>query len=73
MAFLSDPAANSKDDAVTQVAIGAMLGGYESTRFKAKAKSAWKLESLEVLVEGVNGQAPLAKAEAIVKGNGLTK
>ncbi|GFH26675.1 cytosol_AP domain-containing protein [Haematococcus lacustris] len=65
LAVLEPPSCNSdagKASALTQIASGLLLGGYESSRFKSKkSPTASKLAALDVLSGGL--AAPLAVSE----------
>ncbi|KAL6747733.1 cytosol aminopeptidase family, catalytic domain-containing protein [Haematococcus lacustris] len=86
LAVLEPPSCNSdagKASALTQIASGLLLGGYESSRFKSKkSPTASKLAALDVLSGGLaaplavpeeSASAALAKAQALAHGTLLTR
>jgi len=77
LAFATPLAAELHSPAVSQVAAGALLGGYETSRFKSKkSPTASKLEALHLLLpslEAAAGEAAVAKAKGIAAGTFLAR
>ena len=72
VAFLKAPEGPTATAAARGLALGALLGGYESTRFKSKPKNGGKMKSLCLLaVEGA--EAGVKEATAVASGNLLTR
>ncbi|XP_075265524.1 uncharacterized protein LOC142357914, partial [Convolutriloba macropyga] len=70
-AFTVLGAASLAADQAEKVALGALLGGFESTRFKSKPKSSSTLESLQILSSG--DSASIDRAAAMARGVYLTR
>jgi len=72
LAFVTPVDASSAAGAVAKLSAGALLGGYESTRFKSKAKPGGKLQQLTLL--GVfGGEAAVKEGTALALGNLLAR
>ena len=67
---LSGPAVQA--EAAGKVAMGALTGAYEATRFKNKPPKA-HLESLAVLGAGGGAEAAIKRAAALARGNILAR
>ncbi|GLC42430.1 hypothetical protein PLESTB_001097800 [Pleodorina starrii] len=76
VALMTQPETDVRGSALAQITTGALLGGYESSRFKSKkSPTASKLASLHVLMELEAGaaEAAVARGLAAARGNLLTR
>lgn len=76
VALTVQPDEAARPKALAQVAAGALLGGYESTRFKTKkSPTASKLDTLHILadVDEAVAKEAVARGVAVASGNLLTR